>query len=83
MQILKNLKEGDKFIFPAKPDTPYFVEGQYPKFGCTTVCKASNIEPCSSGNGEHMTMVTGVNDKQEVKLIKSNAIHICHKVKYL
>lgn len=33
MQILKNLKEGDKFIFPAKPDTPYFVEGQYPKFG--------------------------------------------------
>lgn len=83
--LLANLEEGDKFYFAEengklKNTTPYYVEGQYPKFHCTTVCAKHNIKPCSSGNGLHMTMVTGVEDVQWVQIIQEHAIHTCHKV---
>lgn len=75
--LLANLEEGDKFYFAEengklKNTTPYYVEGQYPKFHCTTVCAEHNIKPCSSGNGQHMTMVTGVEDVQWVQIIQAN-----------
>lgn len=90
--LLSNLDEGDEFIFveeqrngqyKPKNNTHYYVEGQYPKFHCTTVCAKHNIKPCSSGNGEHMTMITGVENIQWVQIVKEQAIHICHKVKHL
>lgn len=97
IRLLRELKEGDKFRFlksqaewiPLKNriiPKDYYVEGQYPKFHCTTVCAADNITPCHPEStfdaSKHMIMVTGVNDNQEVVLIKTNAIHICHKVTF-
>lgn len=97
IRTLRELKEGDKFRFLSS-DTDwiplknriiardYFVEGQYPKFHCTTVCAAQNIRPCNPDSiydaSKHMTMVTGVEDRQKVVLIKANAIHICHEVTF-
>ncbi len=87
--LLKDLKEGDEFFFVRKhnsyngvwsPDS-YYVEGQYPKFHCTTVCRKSNVKPCSSG-GFHMTRVTGVEDTQPVRLLNKEIIHTCHKVTF-
>ena len=82
MQTLRQLKEGDPFVFPNKPNTLYYVEGQYPRFHCTTVCKLSNIEQCKDG-GLHATMVTGVDDRQLVAVRRAKRIHICHKVNFL
>ena len=92
IRLLKQLKEGDKFRFLSSDAQwislqkriiarDYYVEGQYPKFHCTTVCAAENIQPCRD-NSQHMTMVTGVEDNQKVVLIKANAIHTCHKVTF-
>lgn len=77
---VKNLSgtDRDKYVLNA---TTYYVEGQYPKFHCTTVCRKSNVKPCSSG-GLHMTQVTGVEDTQEVRLVNAGIIHTCHKVTY-
>jgi len=85
--LLRHLHEGDEFYFIKRnkkevvSKESFIVEGQYPKFHCTTVCRKSHITPCSSG-GLHMTMVTGVEDTQEVKVIEQNMAHICHKVTF-
>lgn len=86
--LLSNLEEGDKFQFANEDGTlkstrEYFVEGQYPKFNCTTVCAKDNIKPCSSGNGQNLSMVTGVEDYQWVRFLPDQKIDICHKVKYI
>lgn len=84
--LLANLLEGDKFQFAnedgtLKSERMYYVEGQYPKFHCTTVCAENNIEKCKDG-GLHMTTVTGVEDIQWVKFVQEEVIHICHKVTF-
>ena len=86
--MLHLLDEGDRFQFAnedgtLKSERMYYVEGQYPKFGCTTVCAETNIEPCRSGEGQKMRMVTGVEDAQWVHLVTEHAIDVCHKVKFL
>ena len=47
---LSELKEGDKFYFCTEngntaSSNNYFVEGQYPKFGCTTIFPEYAIVP--------------------------------------
>ena len=84
--LLGNLLEGDKFQFAHENGTPksdriYYVEGQYPKFGCTTVIQEQNIRKCNSG-GLHATMVTGVESDQWVNFIQEEVIHVCHKVTF-
>lgn len=86
--MLHLLDEGDKFQFAnedgtLKSERMYFVEGQYPKFSCTTVCAETNIEPCRHNDGQHMKMVTGVEDCQWVHLVTEHAIKVCHKVTFL
>lgn len=87
---LKNLKEGDKFKFVNAGDfIPYYlkissanfyVEGQYPEFGCTTICKEINIKSCK--HGICLTNVFAVHNNQDVIVTKHNAISICHKVTF-
>ena len=94
---LKELKEGDRFKFLSSDaswihfknriiDKEYFVEGQYPHFGCTTVCAEKNITLCNPDspydNTKHMTKVTAVRNDQKVVLTKRNAIHTCHIVTF-
>lgn len=91
--MLSLLDEGDKFQFAnedgtLKSERIYYVEGQYPKFNCTTVVAEHNIEPCMSfglykDKGEHAKVVTGVEDTQWVHLVTRHSIHFCHKVKRL
>ena len=84
--LLGNLLEGDKFQFAnedgtLKSERIYFVEGQYPKFHCTTVFGEHSIEKCKDG-GLHTNMVTGVESDQWVRFIQEEVVHTCHKVKF-
>lgn len=85
---LRDLKEGDKFRFvnfvnagtfiPLKlrvyaPD--FYVEGQYPGSNCTTVFRSTDIT-----KDGYIKEVLGVFDRQDVVVMKRNALHISHKV---
>lgn len=83
--MLHLLDEGDRFQFAnengtLKSNKIYYVEGQYPKFHCTTVCGDHNIVPCCGGECKCMNVVTGVEDTQWVHLVKKHAIDICHEI---
>ena len=83
--LLANLSEGEKFQFAnengtLKSDREYFVEGQYPKFNCTTVFAKDRIE--TSRTGDKCTeMVTAVENDQWVRWIPNEIAYTCHKVK--
>lgn len=91
--MLHLLDEGDKFQFAnedgtLKSERMYFVEGQYQKFGCTTVIAEHNIKECPhyglyADEGQHTDVITRVENIQWVHLVQSHAIHVCHKVKTL
>lgn len=87
---LIDLKEGDKFKFVNAGDfipyclrlssTNFYVEGQYPQFGCTTICRESGVKSCR--HGQCLTNVFAVHNNQDVLIVKRNAISICHKVTF-
>ena len=71
---LKNLKDGDKFYFCKEDGTPasstnYYVEGQYPRFGCTTIFPEYAIKPIRFNplrGLKQIEHVTAVNNDQYV-----------------
>ena len=87
--LLRNLKEGDKFQFcdqtgKIKSHKEYYVEGQYPKFGCTTVFAEMYINHFFSGRNSNVDCknVTGVEDKQYVKVIDCGVLHVSHELHF-
>jgi len=84
---LRDLKEGDKFRFvnagtfiPLKLRVyaqNFYVEGQYPGSNCTTVFRSTDIT-----KDGYIKEVLGVYDRQDVILMKRNAVHISHKVNF-
>lgn len=87
--LLRNLKEGDKFQFcdqtgKLKSTTEYYVEGQYPKFRCTTVFAEHNITHYFNGRTSNVDCdkVTGVENIQYVKIVECAVLHVEHCVHY-
>ena len=87
--LLKNLKEGDKFYFcdqtgKQKSAAAYYVEGQYPKFHCTTVFAEHNVTHYFNGNPSDVDCenVTGVENNQYVKIIECAVLHVHHVVRF-
>ncbi len=87
--LLKHLKEGDKFQFcekdgRIKKQAPYYVEGQYPKFGCTTVFAEHNINHYFTGKPSDVDCenVTGVENNQYVKILDCAVLHVKHNLHY-
>ena len=79
---LKYLSSGDRFAF-VKPNGArvgtYFVEGQYPKFKCTTVININNIHQ-NDKDSFYTKDVTAVENDQVVFLLKKNDIKTFHKI---
>lgn len=88
--LLRNLNEGDKFYFCDQNGriknsaTAYFVEGQYPKFKCTTVFAEKNINHYFSGKNSDVNChnVTGVENNQYVKIEECNVLHVHHTLSW-
>ena len=87
--LLRNLKEGDKFYFCdqngriKKTSTAYYVEGQYPKFKCTTVFAEMNILHSFTGPSiVPCEYVTGVENNQYVKVDDLHVLHVKHTLGY-
>lgn len=85
--LLRNLKEGDKFHFcdqsgKIKSSEAYYVEGQYPKFHCTTVFAERNITHYFNGapSSVDCECVTGVENSQYVKIDECAVLHVKHNV---
>ena len=86
--MLHLLDEGDKFQFANEDGTVkskcmYYVEGQYPRFKCTTICNATFIGPDSFGNEQVANIVTAVDDTQWVILVTKKAVRFNHKITFL
>lgn len=81
--LLKYLSEGDCFSFVNKDGTrkpgDYYVEDQYPKFGCTTVINDTNI--IEYGKDTYSTnQVTAVENDQVVFLWQKKSIRTKHVI---
>lgn len=83
------LNEGDKFLFvnengSLKTERAYFVEGQYPKFKCTTVFAEKNIQHnVAAFDGEiECKNITGVENSQKVMILEQNVLHVEHGIFY-
>ena len=87
--LLRNLKEGDKFHFcdqngRIKGSDAYYVEGQYPKFHCTTVFAEHNINHYFTGRTSDVDCecVTGVEDTQYAKVDDCAVLHVRHELHF-
>lgn len=78
--LLKYLQEGDEFVFwkngTINP-TRYIVEGQYPKFHCTTISRVENIQK-HIVHGRCLGKVTAVKDDQEIRLLAEKRYELHH-----
>lgn len=78
--LLKYAKEGDEFVFfkngTINP-TRYIVEGQYPKFGCTTVSRVDKIKSHIT-HGRTLGPVTAVENNQEIRMLAEGRYELHH-----
>ena len=85
---LRYLKEGDHFEFidtqgKRKGTCDYYVEGQYPKFRCTTVYASCHIWHSFSGPSTvEGKDITPVENTQLVKLLDEATWHINHVIAF-
>ena len=85
---LRYLKDGDHFEFidtkgKRKGACDYYVEGQYPKFGCTTVYASCHIWHSFSGPSTvDCKDITGVENNQLVRLLDEATWHIKHVIAF-
>lgn len=83
---LSELKPEDSFYFcdengNRKSNTMYFVEAQYPKFGCTTIFAKNKITLAPNKNHYiNQYNITAVENNQYVDISEKTYIGIWHQI---